>query len=268
VDTIHKASVLFKTVKQTSDATIDSRLLVSAADLSYKRTAQLKLGDGASGIDVDDFVSKCIRFMRRGPGPRSSPSRTAARPSPGPGSDDETDVLDWEFFGRRACYPFSRRPPLPSFLLGPLSLTKRARTQTQRQPRLARRDPNDVIEPEELQLDDIEKVANSNLTQLCTGIRANLLRAQREGMAAVEAECADQDLSDAEIARLMERHRVCTDGGVQLYPFIINPKSFGQTVENLFYVSFLIRDGSAGVQMDDNGLPTLREYLSSLLLER
>ena len=61
---------------------------------------------------------------------------------------------------------------------------------------------------------------------------------------------------------------MCTDGGVQLYPFIINPKSFGQTVENLFYVSFLIRDGSAGVQMDDNGLPTLREYLSSLLLER
>ena len=37
-----------------------------------------------------------------------------------------------------------------------------------------------------------------------------------------------------------------------------------QTVENLFYVSFLIRDGRAGILQDSNGLPTLRTFATSI----
>src|SRR2546429_5941113 len=66
VQTVKKADELFKNVKQTSDATIDSRLLVTAADLSYKRTNEMALGDSSTGVDVDEFVSKCITFMQRG----------------------------------------------------------------------------------------------------------------------------------------------------------------------------------------------------------
>ena len=277
VTTIQKANELFSSVKQTSDATLDSRLLVSAADLSYKKTAQLTLGDGAASIDVDDFVSKCIRFMRRGPGRRSDGTDNPPVPRQGRringGSDDdeygddaegldETDVLDWEFFGRRACYPSSRRPAAAGFLLGPLSIQKRGRAATQRGQRQARRDPNDLIQPEELQLEDIEKVANSNLTVLCTGIRQCLVKAQNEGAARVEAAAAalGEDIAETSVKGLMEKERLGDDGGVQLYPFIVNPTSFGQTVENLFYVSFLIRDGSAGVGEDGDGLPTIREY--------
>lgn len=171
-------------------------------------------------------------------------------------------MLDWEFFGRRACYPTSLRPPTPGFLLGPLSVLKRARAPTQRTAR-ARRDPNDVIQPEELQLADLEKVENSNLTVLCTRIRASLLAVQHAGEAAVQAaadaRAADDQMSAAEVRALMDAHRIADDSGVQLYPFIVHPTSFGQTVENLFYVSFLIRDGSAGVGEDSDGLPTLRE---------
>lgn len=43
--TVEDANRLFSQVKQTSDATIDSRLLVNAADLSHRKTAQLTLGD-------------------------------------------------------------------------------------------------------------------------------------------------------------------------------------------------------------------------------
>ena len=68
MDTLNKANEIFANVKQTSDATLDSRLLVSAADLSYKKTTSMKLGDTSQSIDLDEFVSKCITFMRRGPG--------------------------------------------------------------------------------------------------------------------------------------------------------------------------------------------------------
>lgn len=34
--------------------------------------------------------------------------------------------------------------------------------------------------------------------------------------------------------------------------FIINPDSFSQTVENLFYFAFLIKEGKAAIEMDDD----------------
>ena len=41
---------------------------------------------------------------------------------------------------------------------------------------------------------------------------------------------------------------------VPFYQFVINPRSFSQTVENLFYVSFLIRDCKVAVsRFEDEG---------------
>ena len=36
-----------------------------------------------------------------------------------------------------------------------------------------------------------------------------------------------------------------------MFRLIINPESFGQSVENLFYLSFLIRDGKAALEFDE-----------------
>ena len=34
--------------------------------------------------------------------------------------------------------------------------------------------------------------------------------------------------------------------------FIVNPVSFAQTVENMFYFSFLVKEGKAAIETDDN----------------
>ena len=181
---------------------------------------------------------------------------------------DEGDAFNWEWLGRRACFANNVRPPVPGFLLGPLSVQKRARKVTQRRERLQKRDPKDAVRPEELKAQDLEKAENSNLTTLCKNIRELLVDIMVTGQAKVEEEVMNmpggEDIPEEELRAVMLKHGIADDYGVPLFNFVVNPKSFGQTVENLFYVSFLIRDGSAGLGNDDNMLPTLREYTMAL----
>ena len=263
IKTLQKQNELYGNVKQTSDATLDSRLLVSTADLSAKRTTQLNVGDSTTGIDVDDFVTKCINFMRRAAGDGTSTQRQRQQRQSSEDVDDqafdEGDAFDWEYLGRNACYQYTIRPPAPGFLLGPLSVQKRARKATQRRERLGRRDPNEATRPEELKAQDLERTENSNLTTLCRNIRALLVQSMQEKRDAAEAECTE-DVTDEEMTDLLDKHSIGDDSGMLFFNFVINPKSFGQSVENLFYVSFLIRDGLVGIGSDSRRLPTLREY--------
>ncbi|KAL1957707.1 hypothetical protein VTO42DRAFT_5550 [Malbranchea cinnamomea] len=275
-DAVERANELFKSVKQTSDATIDSRLLVNAADLSYKRTAHAVLGGGSTGIDVDEFISKCISFMRGGVEDGSSPSqiifgtqrrRRISHRSQGAGddSDNEDDVLNWDWLGRRACFPYNSRPSLPGFLLGPLSIQKRTRQVTQRRARQERIDPSQAVRPQQLKASDLEKQETSNLTAICTEILDLLkkTRAERERRAEEELNQME-DVTEDIAMEVMEKHGIADDAGIPLFRFCINPQSFGQTVENLFYVSFLIKEGSVGVSMDSNDLPTLHPSSESV----
>ena len=42
---------------------------------------------------------------------------------------------------------------------------------------------------------------------------------------------------------------------INLFEFIIDPHSFGQTIENMFYLSFSVRDARAKIEIDDLGFP-------------
>lgn len=47
--------------------------------------------------------------------------------------------------------------------------------------------------------------------------------------------------------------------GMNLFKFIINPESYSQTVENIFYTSFLVKDKRAAIEFDDNE-PVICEF--------
>lgn len=56
-------------------------------------------------------------------------------------------------------------------------------------------------------------------------------------------------------------------GPVPFYQFLLNPWSFSESVENVFYMSFLTRDGKVALVFDDAGTPLLstkvKQYAAS-----
>lgn len=208
--------------------------------------------------------------MRRGPesspiSPPTGTQRRRARPGrnqPDPGAsdeDDEGDAMNWDWLGRRACLPYNARPAVSGWLLGPLSVQKRTRQATQREAH-ERIDPSQAVKPQELQQEDLGRQENSNLTVMCSKINKLLADTQRDSQEAVESILSGAgDLRPEMVQDVMDQNNVADDGGIPLFHFCINPESFGQSVENLFYVSFLVRDGTVGISFDSRELPTLRE---------
>lgn len=232
------------------------------------------LGDSSTGVDVDEFLTKCITYMRNG-GPLerdadddipASTSRRRRTHNHDDSDDEDDDIigapLDWEVLGRHACFPYNARPCVPSFLLGPLSVEKKTRIQTQRRARQAKDAAGREARPEALSREDLSQSDENGLTAICTRIRKHLNK---------HIETAEQDVSSAGFSTLedlksergrdiLKKHRMSDNGGVSLFDYVLNPRSFGQTVENLFYVSFLIKEGSFGIQNDSDGLPTICKH--------
>ena len=53
------------------------------------------------------------------------------------------------------------------------------------------------------------------------------------------------------------------NGPVNLFRFVINPHDFAQSVENLFYLSFLIRDGECALEIEEDGEPVICAFSRS-----
>ncbi|KAK0382398.1 hypothetical protein CLIM01_00211 [Colletotrichum limetticola] len=264
-DTLMMAQRVARGVKQTTEATIDSRLLVSAVDMSYRKTVRLMQGSSTEGVDVDEFVSKCCTYMRQAGGiaddeaPELSGTQRRRRRTNNNTRDDEDEgndeAFNWSHLGRFASLPNVRRPALPGFLLGPLSVEKKVRKISKR---TAPFRPNNLEEtrPEVLNVEDLAKKEN-DLTAICGKILKQLDKVQSSIQTELSEIFENTEMDDAEQIQLMQKYGLRDTGGVDLLRFVVNPKSFGQTVENMFYVSFLIRDGKVGIEFDSDEYPSL-----------
>jgi len=95
------------------------------------------------------------------------------------------------------------------------------------------------------------------LTSQCNRIREHLKKIHAEGVSRVSEE-ASEDMDEIAATQVFKRNHLANNWEVSLFEFAVNPKSFGQTVENLFYISFLVKDGFVALSTDNDGLPTLR----------
>jgi hypothetical protein len=131
---------------------------------------------------------------------------------------------------------------------------------TQRQAREAI-DPELAVKPQDLQQQDLGQQDSVNLTTTCTSINKLLAETQQEREMEAERKLENiENPTEDQVQQVFDECGIADDGGIPLFAFCIDPDSFGQSVENLFYVSFLVRDGSVGVSTDSRQLPTLREW--------
>ncbi|CAF4656398.1 unnamed protein product [Rotaria sp. Silwood2] len=56
---------------------------------------------------------------------------------------------------------------------------------------------------------------------------------------------------------LVERYKAVDSSLIDYFEFVIDPKSFAKTVENMFHISFLIKEGFVNLFQDDVNLPAL-----------
>lgn len=62
---------------------------------------------------------------------------------------------------------------------------------------------------------------------------------------------ANGDWHDSKLSELLARY----NKAINLFKLIVNPNSFAQSVENLFYVSFLVRTGDVSIELTDMDIP-------------
>lgn len=119
--------------------------------------------------------------------------------------------LDWEHVGQTAC-TFGKRARTMDFMLGALGVQRKQIKRTQNA-RIVK-NKEDLVQVATLQSEDIEKQKNE--TAKCVNNIFNILKEK---------------------------------GPMNYFKFVTNPTSFSQTVENIFYVSFLARKGIAGIDV-------------------
>lgn len=70
-----------------------------------------------------------------------------------------------------------------------------------------------------------------------------------------------QEATEKEVERILgllqTYFREDPDTPMSFFDFVVDPHSFPRTVENIFHVSFIIRDGFARIKLDQDRLPII-----------
>lgn len=121
-------------------------------------------------------------------------------------------------------YETSLRPPTTDFMVGPLATERKLRAVANRTRRDV--DENAKERPTQLNFDDVKQ--GQKMTQIIQNIYNTL-----------------------------KHYGATPDSPVSLFEFVLNPNSFSQSVENLFYLSFLVHDGKVTLNVDSDNIPVV-----------
>ncbi|KAI7225800.1 hypothetical protein KC330_g9034 [Hortaea werneckii] len=118
---------------------------------------------------------------------------------------------------------------------------------TQREPYQAHKTNSREVHPEVVLNDTLQNATLSEspaLTTICTQIMSQFSQHIAQAARVLEQRFIRHDVETASYKQACTELRVTSNCGIRLFDWIINPHSFGQSVENLFSDTFLIKEGA------------------------
>lgn len=219
-------------VKVTKVQLADAESLMNMANLAAINARNLKMGDVGMALQQGDFLSHMKRYLNGGvvSGGENEEDEDfnedfnengGDRRSPN-AQEEVFNSFDWPKLGS-FMYKVTGRPLPMQFLNGPFELEKTVITR-----RRAVDDTNNSVAK------TAHQVEASDIAEAETNNTANLVRS-------VYGSFSKKSEGNA----------------INFFKFFINPKSFSQSVENLFFTSFLLRDARVKLYKDEQGTPMI-----------
>ncbi|OXC67682.1 hypothetical protein AYX13_03768 [Cryptococcus neoformans] len=215
---LQKQALLFQNVKDTGIGTLDANLLRTNTENAMGLAKRFKI-DGVT-FDVDEFLIKMKGHLGLDRVEMMDAEVNSDEEEEGAGPRGRKGALgDWEKIGWMAAR-YYRRIPGAEFLYGPLQAEPKVRKIAQRR---AKADVPQEIRPMEVQNQTASTKSRDEFTTNVKTVMKTLARLDLDGE------------------------------GVNFFRLVVNPDDFGQTVENCFYLSFLINQGQAGIYVKKDG---------------
>ncbi|XP_007103874.1 EP300-interacting inhibitor of differentiation 3 [Physeter macrocephalus] len=217
-EALEEANVLFDAVSRTREAALDAQFLVLASDLGKEKAKQLN-----SDMSLFNQVAFCdFLLIFVGLNWMEDDGRDALSDC-----DDNIARSFWETVQKEAT-SWMLQAETFHFIFGSFKSEPSAR-----KPRL---EPRKKVNRMEENGDMPTKLRKLDLS-------------------------SNQEATEKEVERILgllqTYFRKYPDTPVSYFEFVIDPNSFSRTVENIFYVSFIIRDGFARIRLDQDRLPIL-----------
>lgn len=169
---------------------------------------------------------------------------------------DGGSFFDWQTLGIEAGVCYNTVPSRVTFLSGPLENVK---APPKKKARVARQKRTQVEEEElEEQSPELLKKQKKNVDQLSQAERdlkkMQKLLTQKSNQVFEENKAKYNKIKGSQPEDEKMARRELRDRGseIDMVPFLVNPKSFTQTVENIFNMSFLIKKGECKIKMRES----------------
>ncbi|NXJ27308.1 NSE4A protein, partial [Dicrurus megarhynchus] len=218
-EALEKANTLFDGVLHTREAVLDAQFLVIASNIGKEKANELH--SEMSAFDSTAFAEDLLTFM--------GINRTEIEET----DDSEDDVPGgflpsnaWQTMGEEAL-KYLRRAPTFHYMMGSFK-----------------------SEP------PVPKQRIERQKKASGGKAERAMPAQLKKMEESHQEATEKEVE--RILRILQTHfENEPNTPISFFDFVIDPNSFARTVENMFHVSFLIRDGLAKIKLDEDELPVI-----------
>ncbi|XP_012578863.1 PREDICTED: non-structural maintenance of chromosomes element 4 homolog A [Condylura cristata] len=223
-EALEEANTLFNGVSRAREAVLDAQFLVLASDLGKEKAKQLR--SDLNSFDMLRYVETLLTHM--GVNPLEAEDLIRDEDS----SDFELIVYDsWKISGKTAENTFNKTHTF-HFLLGSI------------QGELPVPKPR-TDRPRKVPLIEEQRAMPAQLNRM---------------------EESHQEATEKEVERILGLLQTYfqedPDTPMSFFDFVIDPHSFPRTVENIFHVSFIIRDGFARIRLDQDRLPIIEPVIN------